>query len=115
MPAHLAASAMKEVTNRSSHGVDIQTVNLKDAGRDGAVRLVVVLASRPFQHLPSDALGSIQFRADVPDPVPERMVGVAGCRETAALQAAGVDTRFLSAWWDIVALAQSADIPPRRG
>jgi hypothetical protein len=69
MSARLEASAMEEVTQIwGGYGVDVQRVNPNDAGRDDAVRLSVVLADRREPHVPFEALGSIQFYDDAPEP-----------------------------------------------
>jgi hypothetical protein len=51
------------------YGVDVQAVALDDPGRDGAVRLDVVLSERPDRRMPYNALGSIAFIADSPQRV----------------------------------------------
>jgi hypothetical protein len=69
MPPRLEASAMEEVTHIwSAYGVDVQQVNLNDEGRDEAVRLSVVLSDHQLSRVPVEALGSIRFLDDSPQP-----------------------------------------------
>jgi hypothetical protein len=69
MPQQLEAAMMEEAgLIWAEYGVDIRTSNARDAGRDGAIRLAVVLAERKDRSISSEALGSIQFFDDVPEP-----------------------------------------------
>jgi hypothetical protein len=70
MPPRFEAAVMEEVTHIwSAYGVDIQRVNPDDEGRDDAVRLTVVLTDRRQPQVPVEALGSILFLDDSPEPV----------------------------------------------
>ena len=61
----LEAAAMGEVTGIwAAYGVDVRAAHPGEPGRDGAVRLAVVLADRPAPSAVAEALGSIRFRAD---------------------------------------------------
>ena len=69
MRPRLEASAMEEVTHIwAAYGVDVQTLNPNDPGRDEAVRLSVALADHPDRQVATDALGSILFLDDAPEP-----------------------------------------------
>jgi hypothetical protein len=70
MEPRLEASAMDEVTHIwADYGVDIQALNPRDAVRDDAVRLTVVLANLPNVPTAPGMLGSIPFLDDTPEPV----------------------------------------------
>jgi hypothetical protein len=70
MEPRLEASAMDEVTHIwAEYGVDIQALNPRDAVRDDAVRLTVVLANLPNVPTAPGMLGSIPFLDDTPEPV----------------------------------------------
>ncbi len=69
LPQQLEDAMMEEAgLVWAEYGVDIHTSNARDAGRDGAIRLAVVRAERKDRSMSSDALGSIQFFDDVPEP-----------------------------------------------
>jgi hypothetical protein len=69
MPPRLEAAAMEEVTQIwAAYGVGVQKLNPADEGRDDAVRLSVVLVNRPDRQVPIEALGSIPFLDDSPEP-----------------------------------------------
>src|SRR5262249_27668843 len=51
------------------YGVDLQRAGLHDPSRAGAIRLSVVLAERADPRMKFNALGSILFLDDVPQPV----------------------------------------------
>jgi hypothetical protein len=70
MEPRLKASAMDEVTHIwAEYGVDIQALSPRDAVRDDAVRLTVVLANLPNVPTAPGMLGSIPFLDDTPEPV----------------------------------------------
>ena len=70
LPPKIEPAVMEEVTAIwARYGVDVQPVGLQDAGREGAVRLNVVLADRADRRMPFNALGSIAFVEDTPQPV----------------------------------------------
>jgi len=70
MQPRLEASAMDEVTHIwAEYGVDIQALNPRDAVRDDAVRLTVVLANLPNVPTAPGMLGSIPFLDGTPEPV----------------------------------------------
>jgi hypothetical protein len=70
MESRLEASAMDEVTHIwAEYGVDIQALKPRDAVRDDAVRLTVVLANLPKVRTAPGMLGSIPFLDDSPEPV----------------------------------------------
>ena len=65
----LEAAAMGEVTGIwAAYGVDVRVAHPGEPGRDGAVRLAVVLADRPAPSTVAETLGSIRFVDDVPEP-----------------------------------------------
>jgi len=69
MPPRLAAAALAEVAHIwTPYGVEIKALRQADAGRRGAVRLAVALAGRLGQDAAGEALGSIQFLGDEPEP-----------------------------------------------
>jgi hypothetical protein len=70
MPALLETTALKEARLIwMQYGVDLRTVDADCPGRDGAVALHVVLADRPQDPLPDNALGSIVFENNAPGSV----------------------------------------------
>ena len=67
MPWRLEASAMEEVRGIwAAYGVDVRATGPGESGRDGAIRLAVVLVERSYEPA-TQALGSIRFFGDVPD------------------------------------------------
>ena len=69
MPRQLEAAAMAEVTAIwAPYGVDVRASDPDEPGRDGAVRLAVVLADRPVGSTVAETLGSIRFLDGVPEP-----------------------------------------------
>jgi hypothetical protein len=65
----LEAAAMEEVTGIwAAYGVDVRAARPGESGRDGAVRLAVVLADRAAASTVAETLGSIRFVDDVPEP-----------------------------------------------
>jgi hypothetical protein len=65
----IEASAMAEVTSIwAAYGVDVRASSENGEGRDGAVRLAVVLADYRAKHLAAGALGSIVFVDGEPRP-----------------------------------------------
>jgi len=69
LPQPLESSAMEEVTRIwAAYGVDVRATTPRDVGRDGAVRLAVVFAEPPDEHVAPDVLGSIRFLGDAPEP-----------------------------------------------
>jgi hypothetical protein len=69
MRSKIEASAMAEVASIwSAYGVDVRASSGNDEGRNGAVRLAVVLADSRPKHLAAGALGSILFVDGVPRP-----------------------------------------------
>ena len=73
MPRQLEAAAMAEVTAIwAPYGVDVRASHTGESGRDGAVRLAVVLVDRPAGSTVVETLGSIRFV----DAVPERTIAI---------------------------------------
>jgi hypothetical protein len=73
MPRQLEAAAMAEVTAIwAPYGVDVRASHPGEPGRDGAVRLAVVLVDRPAGSTVVETLGSIRFV----DAVPERTIAI---------------------------------------
>ena len=69
MRRQLEAAAMAEVTAIwARYGVDVRTAAADEPGRDGAVRLVVVLVDGPRRSTVVETLGSIRFVDAVPEP-----------------------------------------------
>jgi hypothetical protein len=71
LPANkrLQESLMEEVTHIwARYAVDVRRVGAADSGRDGAIRLTVVLADHPEGKVTTDALGSITFVDGEPEP-----------------------------------------------
>jgi len=69
MPRQLEAAAMAEVTAIwAPYGVDVRASDPDEPGRDGAVRLAVVLLDRPAGSMVAETLGSIRFLDGVPEP-----------------------------------------------
>jgi hypothetical protein len=69
MPSRLEGSAMEEVTRIwAPYGVDVHVSSPTAAGREGAVKLTVVLAELSGRRTATDVLGSIRFLDDVPEP-----------------------------------------------
>ena len=69
MRRRLQESAMDEVTHIwARYAVDLRRVGSGDPGRDGAVRLTVVLADHPEGKVTINALGSIAFVDGEPEP-----------------------------------------------
>jgi hypothetical protein len=68
MPRRLEASAMEEVRSIwAAYGVDVRATGPGESGRADAIRLAVVRADRPYESA-TQALGSIRFVGDVPEP-----------------------------------------------
>ena len=73
MPRRLEAAAMAEVTAIwAPYGVDVREAHPDEPGRDGAVRLTVVLVDRPAGSMVAETLGSIRFV----DAVPEHRIAI---------------------------------------
>lgn len=73
MPRRLEAAAMAEATAIwAPYGVDVREAHPDEPGRDGAVRLTVVLVDRPAGSMVAETLGSIRFF----DAVPERKIAI---------------------------------------
>jgi len=73
MRRQLEAAAMAEVTAIwAPYGVDVREAHPDEPGRDGAVRLTVVLVDRPAGSMVAETLGSIRFV----DAVPERRIAI---------------------------------------
>ena len=69
MRRQIEAAAMEEATwIWAAYGVDVRAAHPGEPGRDGAVRLAVVLADRPVGSTVAETLGSIRFVDDVPEP-----------------------------------------------
>ena len=69
MRPRFEAAAMKEVTDIwGAYSVDVQTVHPNDPGRADAVRLSVALTDHPDRQVATDALGSILFLDESPEP-----------------------------------------------
>ena len=69
MRSKIEASAMAEVASIwAAYRVDVRASSENEEGRDGAVRLAVVLADYRPKHLAAGALGSILFVDGVPRP-----------------------------------------------
>jgi hypothetical protein len=62
LPPSVKTSAIEEASRIwAPYDVDLREVGSTEAGRDGAVRLMVSVASRPARNVSADALGSIYF------------------------------------------------------
>ena len=69
MRRQIEAAAMEEATwIWAAYGVDVRAAHPGEPGRDGAVRLAVVLADRPVGSTVAETLGSIRFVDDEPEP-----------------------------------------------
>lgn len=69
MRRQLKGAAMAEVTAIwATYGVDVREARPDEPGRDGAVRLVVVLVDGPAGSTVVETLGSIRFIDAVPEP-----------------------------------------------